>query len=143
MIEPRGDNTRWQQARSVVSAERGCDVERTPSQYVVTAALVFAALWIAVIAFGRVDLATVVLPVLGPVPTPLLLLAGGLAAGYVLARLLGAHARWLSRRWSGRMRRAITVELEPRLGTAALAALDAIDAARARLAHAYTQTRED
>lgn len=112
------------------------------AQYLVTAALVFAALWIAVIAFGQVDVATVVLPVLGPVPTPLLLLAGALAAGYVLARLLGAHARWLGRRWAGRMRRAITAELEPRLEAAALAPLDTIDAARARLARAHVEARE-
>lgn len=112
------------------------------SQYVITAALVLAALWIAVIGFGRVDVASVVLPVLGPVPTPLLLLAAALAAGYILARLLGAHVHWLGRRWSGRMRRAITAELEPRLETAALAALDAIDTERARLARAHAQVRE-
>ncbi len=111
-------------------------------QYLVTATLIFAALWIAVITFGQVDVATVVLPVLGPVPTPLLLLAGALAAGYILARMLGAHARWLGRRWSGRMRRAITAELEPRLEAAALAPLDAIDLSRARLAQAHVQARE-
>ncbi len=112
-------------------------------QYLVTGTLIFAALWIAVIAFGQVAVASVVLPVLGPVPTPLLLLAGALAAGYVLARLLGAHARWLGRRWARRIRRAITAELEPRLEAAALAPLDAVDAARARLAHAHAQARED
>ncbi len=111
-------------------------------QYLVTATLVFAALWIAVITFGQVEVASVVLPVLGPVPTPLLLLAGALAVGYILARLLGAHARWLGHRWAGRIRRAITAELEPRLEAAALAPLDAVDAARARLAQAHAQARE-
>ena len=110
-------------------------------QYLVTATLVFAALWIAVIAFGQVDVASAVLPVLGPVPTPLLLLAGALIAGYILARLLGSHARWLGARWARRMRRAITAELEPRLEAAALAPLDAIEAARARLAQAHAVAR--
>ena len=111
------------------------------SQYIVTAVLIFAALWIAIIAFGRVDISTVVLPLLGAVPTPLLLLAGALAAGYILARLLGAHAYWLGRRWAGRMRRMITDELEPRLDVAAIAPLSAIDAARARIAAAHTRAR--
>ena len=112
-------------------------------QYVVTGALLFSALWIAVIAFGRVDVASAVIPVLGPVPTPLLLLAGALAAGYILARLLGAHARWLGRRWAARMRRAITAELQPRLDSAVLGPLDAVAAARTELARAHAVTRGD
>lgn len=111
-------------------------------QYLVTGTLIFAALWIAVITFGQVAVATAVLPILGPVPTPLLLLAAALAAGYVLARMLGAHARWLGRRWAARIRRAVTAELEPRLEAAGLAPLDAIDAARARLASAHVNARE-
>jgi GTP-binding protein EngB required for normal cell division len=111
------------------------------SQYIVTAALIFAALWIAIIAFGRVDISTVVLPLLGPVPTPLLVLGGALAAGYILARLLGAHAYWLGRRWARRIRRAIAGELEPRLAATAIGPLVAIDAARARLAAAHARAR--
>ena len=111
------------------------------AQYLVTATLVFGALWIAVITFGQVPVSTAVLPVLGPVPTPLLLLAGALAAGYILARLLGSHAGWLGRRWMGRMRKAIGTELEPRLEAAALAPLDGIDAARERLAQAHALAR--
>jgi hypothetical protein len=112
-------------------------------QYLVTGVLLFSALWIAVIAFGRVDVASAVIPVLGPVPTPLLLLAGALAAGYILARMLGAHARWLGRRWSARMRRAVTAELQPRLELAVLGPLDAIAAARTALARAHAVTRGD
>jgi hypothetical protein len=40
------------------------------------------------------------------------------------------------------MRRTITAELEPRLEAATLAPLDAIDAARARLAQAHALARE-
>ena len=112
------------------------------AQYLVTGTLIFVALWIAMITFGQVGVATAVLPVLGPVPTPLLVLAGALAAGYILARMLGGHARWLGRRWAGRMRRAITAQLEPRLESAALAPLDAIDAARDRLSRAHAVARE-
>lgn len=111
-------------------------------QYLVTALLVFAGLWIAVITFGQVATATVALPLLGPVPTPLLLLAGGMTAGFILARLLGAHALWLGRRWAGRIRRALAAELEGRLAPAAFAALDALDAARERLASAHATARD-
>ena len=111
-------------------------------QYLVTATLVFAGLWIAVIAFGQVPAAAAALPLLGPVPTPLLLLAAALAAGYVLARLLGAHALWLGRRWTGRIRRSITAELDGRLALAAFTPLDTLDSGRERLATAHAAARD-
>lgn len=111
-------------------------------QYLVTAMLVFAALWIAVITFGQVAAATAALPLLGPVPTPLLLLACGMLAGFILARLLGAHALWLGRRWAGRIRQRLVAELEGRLAPAAFAPLDALDAGRERLARAHAISRD-
>src|SRR5207302_6879803 len=105
-------------------------------QYVVTAALLFAALWIAAVFLLRAPFASVDVPVLGPIPTPLVVLASLLLAGYLLARLLGAHAGMLGRRWARGLRGDLTRELETRLRDVLFVRLDDIDAARGRIASA-------
>jgi hypothetical protein len=80
--------------------------------------------------------ASVDVPVLGPIPTPLVVLASLLLAGYVLARLLGAHAGMLGRRWARRLRGDLTRELDIRLRDVLFARLDTIEAARVRIADA-------
>ncbi|HEV8534935.1 MAG TPA: GTPase domain-containing protein [Candidatus Limnocylindria bacterium] len=105
-------------------------------QYVVTAGMLFVALWLAAVFFLHAPFASVDVPVLGPIPTPLLVLAGLLLAGYILARLLGAHAGLLGRRWAQRLRDDLTHELETRLGEALFAPLAIVDASRARVAAA-------
>ena len=107
-------------------------------QYVVTAGLLFAALWIAAVFLLHAPFASVDVPVLGPIPTPLVVLAALLLAGFVLARLLGAHAGLLGRRWARRLRAELSRELEQRLRDVLFARLDTIDAARARIASART-----
>jgi 50S ribosome-binding GTPase len=105
-------------------------------QYVVTAGLLFAALWIAAVFFLHAPFASLDVPVLGPIPTPLVVLAALLLAGFLLARLLGAHAGLLGRRWAHRLRGDLTRELEQRLRDVLFAKLDTIDAARERIARA-------
>ena len=105
-------------------------------QYVVTAALLFAGLWIAAVFFLHAPFASVDVPVLGPIPTPLVALASLLLAGYLLARLLGAHAGMLGRRWARRLRGDLTRELETRLRDVLFARIDALDAARVRVSRA-------
>lgn len=105
-------------------------------QYLVTAALVFTALWIGAVVLLHSPFASVDVPVLGPIPAPLVVLATLLLAGYVLARLLGAHAGMLGRRWARRLRDDLTRELARRLGDVLFAPLAAIDEARARIAQA-------
>ena len=105
-------------------------------QYVVTAALLFAGLWIAAVFFLHAPFASVDVPVLGPIPTPLVLLVSLLVAGYVLARLLGAHAGMLGRRWARRLRGDLMRELEARLRDVLFARIDTIDGARVRIARA-------
>ncbi|TMF62387.1 MAG: hypothetical protein E6I14_07365 [Chloroflexi bacterium] len=105
-------------------------------QYIVTAGLLFAGLWIAAVFFLHAPFASVDVPVLGPIPTPLIVLAALLLAGYVLARFLGMHAGMLGRRWARRLRGDLTRELDTRLGDVLLARLDTIDAARVRIAGA-------
>jgi hypothetical protein len=106
-------------------------------QYIVTALLIFAALWFITLYIGDgTAVATVDLPLLGPVPQPTVFLAVVLAAGYLLARALGLHAGWVGRRAAGRLREAVSEEVRGRLATTTFAALDALEAARARLATA-------
>ncbi len=105
-------------------------------QYVVTAGLVFTGLWVAAVFFLHAPFASVDVPILGPIPIPLVVLAGLLLAGYLLARLLGTHAGMLGRRWARRLRGDLMRELETRLGDVLFARIDTIDAARARIARA-------
>jgi hypothetical protein len=105
-------------------------------QYVVTACLIFTGLWIAAVFFLHAPFASVEAPVLGPIPIPLVVLAALLLAGYLSARLLGAHAGMLGRRWARRLRGDLTRELETRLHDVLFARLDTIDVSRARIATA-------
>jgi hypothetical protein len=105
-------------------------------QFVVTAGLLFTGLWIAAVFLLHAPFASVDMPVLGPIPTPLVALAALLLAGYMLARLLGAHAGMVGRRWARRLRADLSRELEQRLRDVLFARLDTIDAARDRIAHA-------
>jgi GTPase Era involved in 16S rRNA processing len=105
-------------------------------QYVITAGLLFAGLWIAAVFLLHAPFASVEVPVLGPIPTPLMVLAALLLAGFLLARLLGVHAGLLGRRWARRLRGDLTRELEQRLRDVLFARLDTIDAARERIARA-------
>ena len=105
-------------------------------QYVVTAGLLFAGLWMAAVFLLHAPFASVEVPVLGPIPTPIIVLAALLLVGFVLARLLGAHAGLLGRRWARRLRADLSRELEQRLRDVLFARLDTIDAARARIARA-------
>jgi hypothetical protein len=72
-------------------------------------------------------------PYLGPVPTPVALLAVTLIAGYVLAKLLQLHAGWLGRRWAKRVGAHIGGEVRRRVDGELLVPLDRFEAARAAL----------
>ncbi|TMC68989.1 MAG: hypothetical protein E6J13_12830 [Chloroflexi bacterium] len=145
LIDAEALRTRLAATIDAAVAERIADVRPPTSlvwsaigvlQYVVTAALLFTALWLAAVFLLHAPFASVDVPVLGPIPTPLIVLAGLLLAGYILARLLGAHAGWLGRRWAGRLRDDLARELEMRLADVVFAPLAALDAARARIAAA-------
>jgi GTP-binding protein EngB required for normal cell division len=112
-------------------------------QYVFTALLLFVALWLASLFFLQTPVASVEVPSLGPVPTPVLALGALLLFGYVLARLLGLHAGWTGRRWAGRLSSGVAIELHRRLHETLFAPLDALDAARLRLDAAARSVRVD
>ncbi|HEY3523759.1 MAG TPA: GTPase [Candidatus Limnocylindrales bacterium] len=102
-------------------------------QSAVTLALVASVAWLVFIVLARPPIDVVELPVLGPVPVPLVLLAAVLLAGYVLARLLGLHAGWLGRRWARRLGTRLRAAVDEAVGTTAFAALEPIEAARRSL----------
>jgi 50S ribosome-binding GTPase len=104
------------------------------AQYVVTALLIFSALWFGSLFVIRdVPVGVVQVPYLGPVPTPVALLAGALLAGYVLATLLRLHAGWLGRRWAKRVGANVSREVGRRIGDDLLVRLEQFEASRAAL----------
>ena len=111
------------------------------AQYVVTALLVFSVLWFAsLFVVHGVPVGTITVPYLGPVPSPVVLLAGSLLAGYLLAKLLQLHAGWLGRRWAKRVGGQVTAEVRQRITDELLVPLDEFDAARAALAKTVQET---
>ena len=145
LVDAQALNARITGAIDAAVATRVADVRPPTSvvwsvigalQYVVTAALLFAGLWIAAVFFLHAPFASVDVPVLGPIPTPLVVLVSLLLAGYLLARLLGAHAGMLGRRWARRLRGDLMRELEARLRDVLFARIDTIDGARVRIARA-------
>jgi hypothetical protein len=104
------------------------------AQYVVTAFLILSALWFAsLFVIHDAPVGSIDVPYLGPVPTPVALLAVTLLAGYVLAKLLQMHAGWLGRRWAKRVGAHISGEVRQRVVEELLIPLDRFEASRAAL----------
>jgi GTP-binding protein EngB required for normal cell division len=109
------------------------------AQYVVTAFLVFSALWfVALFYIHDAPVGSISVPYLGPVPTPVALLAVSLLVGYVLAKLLQLHAGWLGRRWARRVGARISGEVRQRVVDELLVPLDRFEASRAALSRAVS-----
>ena len=101
-----------------------------------TLLLVFAVAWVILWVIARPEVASYDLPVLGPVPAPMVLLFVALAAGYVLARVLGLHAGWLGRRWARRLSGEVRSAVREIVAADAFAPITLIEEARAALAGA-------
>jgi len=103
-------------------------------QYVVTGFLILSLLWFAsLFVVHDVPVGTIAVPYLGPVPTPVALLAASLLVGYVIAKVLQLHAGWLGRRWARRVGGRVTAEVRKRIADQLLLPLDEFDASRAAL----------
>jgi GTP-binding protein EngB required for normal cell division len=105
-------------------------------QTLATAGLALSAAWVVVWILARPVTGSIELPVVGPVPSPFVSLVAFVLAGYVLARLLGLHARWLGSRWAGRVRERVTGGVEAEVRERALAPLDRLEDARRRIGEA-------
>jgi hypothetical protein len=76
-------------------------------------------------------------PVLGPIPAPMVLLAVLLLAGYVLARILSLHAGWLGRRWAKGLTDELTDAVRQAVTDEAFSPIDRIEEARSNLSAAW------
>ena len=101
-------------------------------QLVIGAIFVFTVAWYVTlfIAPGQVPVATVDAPLFGPVPLPLLLLAGTLIASAALGFLLSLHAGWIGRRVGGRVAAAVGDAISTSVTEAGLGGLDRVERAR-------------
>jgi hypothetical protein len=107
------------------------------AQYVVTAFLIFSVLWFAsLFVIHDAPVSSTSVPYLGSVPTPVVLLAATVLAGYILAKLLQLHAGWLGRRWARRVGKRVTNEVRRRIADDLLIPLDEFEASRTALARA-------
>jgi len=112
--------------------------------YVVTAMLIFCALWFAALfLIHEAPVGSVDVPYLGAMPTPVLLLAGTLIVGFLLAQALRLHAGWLGRRWARRIGKQITVGVRERITDSLLLPIERFDLARQQLAKAARGATED
>ena len=102
------------------------------------AVLLFAIAWYLTVLFGPGGLlvSTVDIPYLGPVPMPLLLIAGSLAFSLLLGGLLRIHAGWIGRKMARRTSARVGEAVAGAIAKEGFGALDAVEDARRRLAKA-------
>ncbi len=112
-------------------------------QTLATAALVLSVAWIVLWVLARPPVDTVVLPLVGQVPAPLVALAGSLVAGYVVARLLGLHAGWVGRRWARRLRANVRSAVEEQVRDHTFDAIERLEIARRALWTSARAASED
>jgi 50S ribosome-binding GTPase len=101
--------------------------------------IALSAAWLIVAVLLRAETGSIVLPIVGPVPSPLVSLVAFLAVGYLLARLVGAHARWVGSRWAARVRDRVAAAVEGEIRAGAFRRIDELDEARTRLADAVAE----
>jgi GTP-binding protein EngB required for normal cell division len=101
-------------------------------QLVIGAVFAFAVAWYVTlfVSGGAIPVATLEVPILGPVPLPLVLLAGSIVLSAVFGLILSAHAGWIGRRLGDRLARRVEAEVAAAVETAGMAGLDRIEAAR-------------
>jgi hypothetical protein len=103
-------------------------------QVLATGALLAGLLWyLTLYLAGRAQADLPDLPTWGNVPVPLLLVIGGLVAGWLLGRLLAASARRQGRRWADRLTGDLDQAVTREVDEAMAAPLAGLEAARAEL----------
>jgi hypothetical protein len=101
-------------------------------QLIVGAVFVLAVAWYVTlfVAGGSVPVATIEMPLLGPVPLPLVLLAGSVLISAAIGFLLALHAGWIGRRVGRRLADRVRAEVAAETATAGFSGLEAVEAAR-------------
>jgi len=101
-------------------------------QLAVGAVFAFAVAWYVTlfVSGGAIPVATIEVPILGPVPLPLVLLAGSIVVSAALGLILSAHAGWIGRRLGDRLARRVRAEVAEAVEIAGMAGLDRVEGAR-------------
>ncbi|MGQ0849881.1 MAG: GTPase [Actinomycetota bacterium] len=107
-------------------------------QLLTGAVLLFAIAWYLTVIFGPAGLVvtTVDFPYLGPVPMPLVLVAGSLVISMLLGFVLRIHAGWIGRRLGRKVVERVKAAVTDSIVATGFAGIDRVDDARRRLAHA-------
>ena len=105
-------------------------------QTLATVGIALSAAWVVVWILARPVTGSITVPIVGPVPSPFVSVVAFTLAGYVLARVLGAHAGWMGSRWANVIRRRVATAVDTEIRERALGPLDRLEDARRRLATA-------
>jgi hypothetical protein len=107
-------------------------------QVVVGAVLLFAVAWVVVlfVSGGGVPVVTLEVPVLGPLPMPLALLAASVLVSALLGWILALHAGWVGRRLAAAVGARTEAAIRQAIATDAFAGLTRVEEARRRIAAA-------
>lgn len=131
--------------RATADASSGLEVPRSPlwpvigaAQLIVGAVMLFAVAWLVTlfVAGGNVPVATIELPLLGPIPMPLALLAGSVLISAVLGWLLGLHASYVGRRLAADVRSRTEEAVRDAVVRNGFGGLDRVEEARRTVAAA-------
>jgi GTP-binding protein EngB required for normal cell division len=111
-------------------------------QLALGAVLLFAIAWYLTIIFGPggIEVASVEVPYLGPVPVPLVLVVASLVASFIFGAVLSIHAGWIGRRQARLVAARVTEAVENTVFDTAFAPLDRLDEARQRLFAAFVRS---
>lgn len=109
-------------------------------QLVAGAVFLFAVAWYVTlfVAAGGVPVATMELPLLGPLPLPLVLLVGAIVVSAVLGWLLSLHARLIGRRRGRRVAERVRAAVERAVEDAGVRGLRRVEAVRSAVAEALS-----
>ena len=107
-------------------------------QIAVGAVLLFAIAWVVVlfVAGGAVPVGTVEVPILGPLPMPLALLAASIVISALLGWLLALHAGWVGRRLASAVGARTEAAVREAVASDAFAGLTRVEEARRVIAAA-------
>lgn len=105
-------------------------------QLLTGAALLLAIGWFLTVILGPegLEVATIEVPYLGPVPVPLLLLAGGVVLSLVWTLILTIHAGWVGRRQGRRVARIVRERISEAIAEAGFGGLRQVEESRRSLA---------
>ena len=104
-------------------------------QLLATASVALGIIWVVVLFAtpGSTPTATIDVPVLGPMPTPVVLIVGGLLAAFLLDRLLHWHAGRLGTHWADMILEDVSRRVSAFVGDVVGAQLASMDQARSAL----------